>query len=212
MWKSKRVEHIPNGVPIDVFYPLERSFARSALDLPLGNLTLMVAAETVTDPRKGVAVLAASLKNIAIRPVTVVTVGRGRLAIDLPGVNVRNLGHMSNERLLMLAYNAADLLVHPALADNLPNVVMEAMSCGTPAVAFPVGGLPDMVRPGLTGWLAPDVTAESLSRTIASALNVISDGVTLRDSCRATCVNEYSLEQQSAKYIQLMRGEVGVTY
>lgn len=205
MW-GPRVVHIPNGLPLDVYYPLERSLARKALGLPPDTPVLLIAADSVSDPRKGGAVLAAALRLSTLRPLTVLTVGRDHFDLDLAGVDVRDMGHLTNERLLMLAYNAADMLIHPALADNLPNVVMEAMSCGTPTVAFPIGGLPDMVRSGETGWLAVTVAAESLADAIADALVAVSRGQTLRDSCRAVCEAEYSLEQQAAKYLELFRG------
>ena len=202
MW-GPRVVRIPNGLPLDLYYPLDRSLARKALGLATDTPVLMIAADSVADPRKGAAVLASALAMLTVRPLIVLTIGRDHMDLNLVGVDVRSMGHLTNERLLMLAYNAADLLIHPALADNLPNVVMEAMSCGTPTVAFPIGGLPDMVRPGTTGWLAESMTAESLAVTIGDALVAVAQGQTLRDSCRGVCEAEYSLEQQAATYLEL---------
>jgi len=45
-------------------------------------------------------------------------------------------------------------LFFPTRADNLPLVLQESMACGTPMVSFKVGGVPDLVRPGITGYLA----------------------------------------------------------
>jgi len=47
-----------------------------------------------------------------------------------------------------------DLFIFPTRADNLPLVLQESMACGTPMVSFKVGGVPDLVRPGITGYLA----------------------------------------------------------
>jgi glycosyltransferase involved in cell wall biosynthesis len=204
MWGS-RVVHIPYGLPLDVYYPLERTLARKALGLPADGPILLFAADSVSDPRKGTALLTAALGLVTVRPLTLLTVGRDHIDLDLARVDIRGMGHLTNERLLALAYSAADLLIHPALADNLPNVVMEAMSCGTPTVAFPIGGLPDLVRTGTTGWLAATVAAESLADAITGALDCIAQGQTLRDSCRAVCEAEYSLEQQAARYLALFR-------
>jgi glycosyltransferase involved in cell wall biosynthesis len=53
-----------------------------------------------------------------------------------------------------IAYSAADLFLFPTRADNLPLVLQESMACGTPMISFKVGGVPDLVRPGITGYLA----------------------------------------------------------
>jgi glycosyltransferase involved in cell wall biosynthesis len=166
---------------------------------------MLFAAESLSDPRKGGALLVDALGRSAVRPLTVLTIGRDDLVLDLAGIEVRGMGHLTNERLLALAYSAADVLIHPALADNLPNVVLEAMGCGTPTIAFPIGGLPELVRPGSTGWLAKSVAAESLAREIDGALSAIRQGQTLRDSCRAVCEAEFSLEQQAARYMEIFR-------
>jgi glycosyltransferase involved in cell wall biosynthesis len=80
---------------------------------------------------------------------------------------------------------------------------MEAIACGTPAVAFPVGGLTDMVRPGITGWLANESSPEELAETIDSAIEDMRQGVKLQDSCRDVAKAEYSSELQAKRYIEL---------
>ena len=98
-----------------------------------------------------------------------------------------------------LAYSAADALLHPAPVDNFPNVVLEAMACGTPTIALPVGGLPEMVRPGVSGWLADQATPAALGDAVDRALL----GDRLRESCRDLAKREYSLDLQGQRYVQL---------
>lgn len=53
------------------------------------------------------------------------------------------LDFVSNEHQLVDIYNAVDLFVTSSLEENLPNTIMEAMSCGIPCVGFNVGGIPE---------------------------------------------------------------------
>lgn len=93
----------------------------------------------------------------------------------------------------------------PTFGDNLPNTIMESIACGTPVVAFDVGGVPDMVRPGETGLLVPPGDVAGLTREIRDlakrpdALNRLSQG------CRATAEQEFSLELQGKCYTELYR-------
>jgi glycosyltransferase involved in cell wall biosynthesis len=56
---------------------------------------------------------------------------------------------------------AAHALVMPSFAEGLPMVVMESMACARPVIATYIAGIPELVQPGLTGWLVPagDVSA-----------------------------------------------------
>ena len=82
------------------------------------------------------------------------------------------------------------------------NVVMEALACGTPAVGLPVGGVPEMIRHGQTGWLAEDGSPGALARAIDTALEGL-EGFDWRGSCRAVAVAEYDLELQARRYSEL---------
>jgi glycosyltransferase involved in cell wall biosynthesis len=72
---------------------------------------------------------------------------------DLPGV----LGELK-------------LLVVPSYSEGLPNIVLEAMACGTPVLATPVGSVPDIIRDGKTGYLLQDNTPELIADAIVACL------------------------------------------
>lgn len=64
-----------------------------------------------------------------------------------------------------------DVAVQPSLSEGTPHTVAQALLCGVPVVATSVGGLPEIIRPGETGWLVPPRRPEELSRAILEALN-----------------------------------------
>lgn len=64
------------------------------------------------------------------------------------------LGYINDDETLRLAYSASDVFVVPSLAENLSNAIMESLSCGTPVVAFDIGGNSDMIDHKINGYLA----------------------------------------------------------
>jgi glycosyltransferase involved in cell wall biosynthesis len=204
MWASRRVVVIPNGLPLDEFQPVERATARRALGLPSEGPVLLAAMPHLADPRKGGDALGALLGQVS-RPMTLLTMGAGQPELRAPGVRHAHLGYIGAPARQSLAYSAADLLVHLAPLDNLPLTVQEAMACGTPAAALPAGGVPDMVRPGVTGWLAADSSVEALASTVSAALAQIAAGEHLRESCRAVAVVEYGVELMAERHLALYR-------
>ena len=82
------------------------------------------------------------------------------------------------------AYRAADLYVHPARMDNAPCTIQESMACGTPVLAFAVGGIPEMVENGRNGFLCPAVSAETLGQALKKALGDSARMEKMREACR----------------------------
>jgi glycosyltransferase involved in cell wall biosynthesis len=209
IWAGRRISHIPHGLPLERYRPIPRAEARRALGLPAGGLVALAAMPHLRDPRKGAGLIDALAAALG-RPLTLLAMGAGRLRLDAPGVRVAPLGFVGEPGRQALAYAAADLLIHPAPQDNLPLTVQEALACGTPAVALPVGGLPELVRPGRTGWLAADASAAALAAAAGAALDAIAAGGDLRESCRAVAEAEYGLplmaERHLALYAELTAG------
>jgi glycosyltransferase involved in cell wall biosynthesis len=204
LWKNHRVVHIPNGVPTDSCVPVPRATARRTIGMNDGERVVAVMAERLAEPRKGWTYLEDALRRLPEPRLHVLLIGEGgqRVCVPAPhkGIAAGTVDDPVRQRLLL---SAAECLVHPAPVDNLPNVVLEAMACGIPTVAFPVGGLPDMVRPGVTGWLARDVSAEALAAVLAQALAHLG-AAGMESSCRQVAASEYGTDLQAQRYEALV--------
>lgn len=205
LWVSHRVEVIPYGLPLDVYRPLDRALAREALGIRTRGPVLLVAADDLTERRKGMNVLLDALQFVSQRPLTLLTMGAGSLTYNEKEIFPFHLAYVQDEHHKALAYNAADILVHPAPVDNLPIVVMESIACGTPVVAFPTGGVPDLVRPAQTGWIADVVSAQALASEIQQALNDLDRGTDLGPTCRRIAETEFDMDLQARRYVELYR-------
>ena len=197
------VSVIPYGLDTDVFSPRNREMAREALEIPGGTKVVLFAADSSSERRKGFALLAEALAPLpADAGIYLVSIGRGGIPLNLRSPNL-NLGFIENDRILSLVYSAADLYVIPTLDDNLPNTVMESMACGTPVVGFDVGGVPDMVRNGVTGFVVPKGDATALRQAILH----VRDNPALREAlsanCRRIAVEEYDMKLQAHRYLAL---------
>lgn len=203
LWKNHRIEVIPHGLPLDAYRPQDREAARRALGLQANGPVALFTAQVITDRRNGADLLFAALRQVAAPSLTLLTVGQGVLQNPPPGVQVISLGMQEREADRVLAYNAADFTIYAALVGNFPNTILESIACGTPAAAMPVCGVPELVRPGATGWLAPEPTAAGLAAALHAALRDLVHGADLRESCRRVAQAEFSQPLQAQRYVRL---------
>jgi glycosyltransferase involved in cell wall biosynthesis len=87
---------------------------------------------------------------------------------------------------MVAAYQAADLYVHPARMENAPCQIQESLACGTPVLAFSVGGIPEMIQSGENGFLSREVTSKSLSDCLSQALADSTNLSQMSEQCRKT--------------------------
>jgi glycosyltransferase involved in cell wall biosynthesis len=207
-WSDRKLEVIPNGLPLQLYKPMDRTVAREALGLPLDQPILMLAAADLSGRRKGGELIAQAFQSWSGPPVTLMTVGKGGVEVHNKLVRTISLGYIDHERTKVLAYNAASLLIHAAPLDNLPNVIAESLACGMPVVAFETGGVPEMVVRDVTGWTANPISGESLGQTTRDAL-VRLIKTDLRESCRAFAERHYGDRLQAERYLQLFGELVG---
>lgn len=194
---------IPNGLDVDLFAPAPGGPVRAALGLSPDDFVLLYDAGNACRRRGGellrrlVDGLPASVQG---RRLVLAVFG----ALEGPGaggaVRTVNLGRLQDPRQLVQAYAMADVLLAPPLEDNLPKTVLEAMSCGVPAVGFAAGGLTDLVRHGVDGWLAEPGDLDGLLRGLWEALR---RGPAMGQAARQTIVEGFSQRRQVWAYLDL---------
>jgi glycosyltransferase involved in cell wall biosynthesis len=204
--QSKPIHTIFNGVDLEVFKQTDKQAARRILGLREDVRLIAFGAMGATrDRNKGFHLLAPALQRVAQRwrgRAALVVFGSGQPledpAFELPA---HYLGHLSDEVSLALLYSAADVIVVPSLLENLPNTIIEAMACGTPAVAFSTGGVPELIRHQEDGYLAEPHRPEDLAAGIEWVLD--SDGEELARRCRVRAVAEFDVAAMAARYRSL---------
>lgn len=141
---------VPNGITL----PGKRAAGNAIVSL--GRL----------DPVKGINYLIEAVKGIDNCPELVIA-GDGPEANSLrrmaEGANIRFLGRIENIEQLLLQ---GMLFVLPSLSEGLPQAMLEAMSYGLPVVATNVGGIPDVVEDGKTGFLVEPKNIEDMRKHI----------------------------------------------
>lgn len=199
---------IPLGLDVDDFAPRAGCMARDVLGIPRDARVILFAAEDVDNRRKGVRLLAEALAGLGdLTKLCMMSVGRRKRTLDTPFPHL-HLGHIRNDRYLSLVYSAADVFVLPSLQEAFGQTALEALACGTPVVGFAVGGIPDIVRHGVTGLLVPPEDVIALRAAIADLLSNGSRRAEMAANCRRIAVQEYSLEVQARRYIELYQGHV----
>ena len=99
-------------------------------------------------------------------------------------------------------YQAADVYLHPAKAENFPLAVLEAMACSLPVVASDAGGIPEIVVHGETGYLFENGDPKSLA---AAATLLLEDTTLLQGmaaSGRERIVRLFAFPLQSDRYLE----------
>jgi glycosyltransferase involved in cell wall biosynthesis len=113
---------------------------------------------------------------------------------------VRFLGFRSDVPDLLAA---SDFFLLPSRTEGLPLSMLEAMTHGLPAIATPVGGIPEVIRPGEHGFLVPVDDAPALS---AAMSQLCADPALLRamgDQARHRALSEFSFERMTREYLEL---------
>jgi len=175
--KSKPIISIPNPINTDLFKPLDFKECRKRFKLPIRKKLILFGAANSSEPRKGIKYLLEALAYIKQNhtewndKMELVVFGKtDKQLLDSFPYKTHNLKFIKSKTDLIKLYNAADAFVLPSLQDNLPNTVMESLACGTPVVAFNVGGVPEMIQHNKTGYLANVKDSDALAKGMISVL------------------------------------------
>lgn len=209
LFHNVRVEIIPNGINLSRFTSHNKKLARKRLSLPPDKrLILFGAIESTRNERKGFRFLKPALQWLVNNgwsdKAELVIFGASKPKKP-PNLGFRShyIGRVRNDAKLALLYAAADIFVAPSTQDNLPNTVMEALACGTPCVAFRIGGMPDMIEHKTTGYLAEPFKTEELAKGIAWILNDEARWEALSHQARDGAKQQFGIYRIAQCYLDL---------
>ena len=211
LFKSLRVEIIPNGIDIELYKPIHRQVARELLKLPQDKQIILFGSLRATgDKRKGFHLLQPALQELSQSgwkdklELVIFGASQPENPPEL-GFEAHYLGTLSDDLSLAIIYSAADVFVLPSTQENLPNTLMEALACGTPCVAFNIGGMPDMIEHKKNGYLAQPYKIEDLAQGIAWVLENKERHQKLSYHAREKVEQEFTLEIQASRYVSIFR-------
>lgn len=209
LFKDKRIEILPNPIDTVRYKPIDKRVAREAWSLPQDKkLILFSAFRATADKRKGNQFLIPAIERLAKtglgRDIELLVIGAHapEEEIDL-GMKIHYMGYLNDEISQVLLYSAADLTVAPSMQENLSNTVMESLACGTPVVAFDIGGMPDLIDHQRSGFLAKPFEPEDLASGIAWVLADDDRYQALSRHARQEVERRYAMETVARQYLSL---------
>jgi glycosyltransferase involved in cell wall biosynthesis len=211
LFSDREIVIVPTGCDTSAFTIKDRSICRRVLGLPDGAPVILVGADSLAIPRKGMDLFVRALAEVCQRnrcltygrPV-LLSFGNDQVEIgQLKGlVEPIDFGRINNPRLLSSVYGASDVFVAPSRMENLANTVLESLACGTPVVAFSIGGMPDMIEHKKTGFLASPFDSAGLAEGIDWAISQ-RKSADVRAQARNKILREFSLDQEIDRYVAL---------
>jgi glycosyltransferase involved in cell wall biosynthesis len=201
------LSEIPYGVDTSVYRPSDRARSRELLGLPRDRFVLLVSSQDLTSRRQGVDLLLPALRalppDLAAR-VFLLVMGKGGAEImhgtDMP---VRDLGHIEDDHVRAIAYSAADLSLFPSRAEVFGIPPMESQACGTPVVSFRIGGVPEHVQSGVTGFLAEPEDVLGFRDGIALLLENEPARLRMSGPCRSSALDDFDLSLEATRHADL---------
>ena len=197
---------IPWPINREIFRKKNKKELRKKFNLPINNKYIIYNAYNgISDPRKGWDFLLKAIK-ISKQNFDLIIIGENK-NIKLKEIKNRkifSLGKINNDTKISEILNCADLIVIPSKIDNLPQVGLEAQSCGLPVVTFNCNGLKDLVDHKKNGYLAKPYSPKSLSKGIDWILNKKSQKKLIQNSIKKTKKN-WDSNIVSEKYIKLYK-------
>jgi len=208
--EDKRIDTIPTPIDINIYKPNDKESARKKFGFEPDKFLLLIGAMNLKDKRKGFSYFVEALKYIYENyerfneKIEILTFGKldRNLEYEIP-YKIHQLGKIDDGKELVSLYNSADLYIAPSLQDNLPNTVLESISCGTPVVAFKVGGITDMITHSENGYLAEIKSSKDLANGIVELLSDSDLLDEMGNNGRQKAINLFEESKVANQYLNL---------
>tara|TARA_R110001606_G_scaffold23985_2_gene79998 strand:- start:8140 stop:9405 length:1266 start_codon:yes stop_codon:yes gene_type:complete len=206
LFKNRTIVNLPNPIDTNIYKPFDKNKARELWGLSNEKKYILFGAmSNASYNRKGFKQLKESLKYLKDddNNIELIIFGASKPEKSLHfGFPEHYLGQINDDVALKTLYNLADVTVVPSLQENLSNVIMESLSCGTPVVGFNIGGNKDLINHKQNGYLAEPFKVEDLSKGIQWVLDH-NNVEKLRENAREKVVNTFDNKIVLEQYLNL---------
>ncbi|MBN8657671.1 MAG: glycosyltransferase family 4 protein [Anaerolineae bacterium] len=210
---DRDIHVIPNGIDTNKFKPMEKNEILAEMLKVEGQKSKVVGFVGELREKKGMATLLSGYAQlIKTVPTSLLIVGEVREGEDKkvfeefqianPHLPVTVTGHVAHKD-LPAYYSLMDVFVHPSLRDGMPNAVLEAMACGVPVIATPVGGVLDVIEDEVNGLFVNVNDVQGLTEKMAEVLNQPDKRESIGRSARETVLGQYTLEKELQANLQI---------
>lgn len=107
-------------------------------------------------------------------------------------------------------FQQAALLVLPSLEDNCPMAVLEAMAAGVPVIAARVGGVPDLIEEGVTGFFCEPTNAEEMRESVRKCLTDADATRSIAERAHQAALDRFHPQSVARCHLQIYREVVGM--
>lgn len=214
LFRDRLIHVIPNAIDTTVFAPLPKAEAKQRVGLPVDGRAIAFGAEFLSQRSKGGPELIATLQRCLqdewfrtlVEQEKLHLIGLGHPDPQLAeavGVPLLECGFVDSEVQLRELYAAADVFLQPSLEESFGNMAVEAMSCGTPVIAFAVGIAPEVIETDVTGRVVPLADTEQMATAVLDLVHQPDKWRAMQEKCRDRVAQPFSQATQATAYLQL---------
>lgn len=192
-----------NVIDTKTFRPLDKELCKKRMGISTNKKVIELTAATLSAPWKGFKYMIELFSLMPKEDYEFLIIGSNYAAsnIAIPN-NVKFTGYITDEKKLVQCYNSADVFVTPSLQDNFPNVIMEALACGTPCVGFNIGGVPELIKHKVNGYISNEISSEGLREGAIWCLDE-SNHNRISENARQNVLDNYSYGKAKSIYANI---------
>ena len=201
---------IANGIDLSVFHSFSKEEARFQLGIPRDvTVFLFVANRFLTNSWKDFRTLRSAVgivaERLSDRRILFIALGDNAPTEYDGALEVNYIPYQEDLTPDVIAryYQAADICLFASYeeAETFPNTILEALACGIPVIATAVGGIPEQIEDGVTGFLVPSSDSKSMALKIEQL--ILDDNLRIKMGIQAakSASSRFSLERQADEYL-----------
>lgn len=212
LFRNKEIKEFLHKVNLGNWVNYSQKEARNLLKLPDNDIIIFFGASNMGDERKGLKhlmeafhILSKQVDSKLKDQICLVYSSKKKTnALDTIPFKTHDLGFVSFDKQLPLAFVASDAYISPSVMDTGPYMVNMAMGHGCPLISFEVGVAKALVINGQTGFMADNISSEALAQSIGNFLDLTNEELNLmKTNCRQLASEKLSWNKNSLEIFGL---------